>query len=86
MRTSEATKMKAGEVYDALDDEVISQRMKAHDLCHSLASIKPSDLDAQKVILHQLLPNAHEGFFITPPFFCDYGWNITSIFIATQAV
>lgn len=74
---TEIEKMIAGEKYDALDAEIIAQRMRAHDLCHALSLIKPSDLEGKNAIMRELLPNAPKSSFITPPFFCDYGWNIT---------
>lgn len=77
MALSEKEKMTAGELYDALDIEVLGLRLHAHDLCHALSQVRPSDLDAKQEIIRQLLPNAEEEIFITPPFFCDYGWNIT---------
>lgn len=73
---SEKEKMIAGENYDASEATLLAERMRAHDLCHALSQVKPSDLAAKDAIIRQLLPHAGEGLFITPPFFCDYGWNI----------
>lgn len=73
---TELEKMTNGEPYDALAQEVSNARLRAHDLCHQLLMSAPSDLDARKQILKDLLPHAAEDAVITPPFFCDYGWNI----------
>lgn len=73
---TEIKKMITGLNYDALDPEVMAQRMRAHDLCHELSELRPSDLEGQKLIVKRLMPNAAEGIVITPPFFCDYGWNL----------
>lgn len=78
MTLSEKEKMIAGAKYNAGDAELLRARMRAHDLCHALSQVKPSDLKAKADILQQLLPYAGEGLFITPAFFCDYGWNITT--------
>lgn len=76
MPLTEKEKMCAGEVYDALDAELLRERMRAHDLCHALSQVRPSDLQAKDAIVRELLPNMGDKAFITPPFFCDYGWNI----------
>ena len=75
---SEKRKMISGEPYDASEAELYKERMLAHDLCHALSQVRPSDLETKNEILRRLFPNAREGLFITPPFFCDYGWNITT--------
>lgn len=77
MRLSEKEKMITGKPYDASDPELLRERMRAHDLCHALSQITPSDTKAKDAVLRQLLPHAKDGLFVTPPFFCDYGWNIT---------
>lgn len=73
---TELEKMTRGLKYDALDKNVMAARLRAHDLCHALSQLKPLDLKARAAILRELLPCAPEDIFITPPFFCDYGWNI----------
>jgi Acetyltransferase (isoleucine patch superfamily) len=78
MALTEKEKMCAGEAYNASEAELTRERMRAHDLCHALSQIKPSDLEAKDVLVRELLPNLGEGAFITAPFFCDYGWNITT--------
>lgn len=77
MPKTEKEKMLAGEAYNASAPVLLRERMRAHDLCHELSQIKPSDLAAKKRILDELLPHTGEGLFITPSFFCDYGWNIS---------
>ncbi|MDL2279608.1 sugar O-acetyltransferase [Desulfovibrio sp. OttesenSCG-928-G11] len=76
MDKSEKEKMIAGELYDASDPQLVTERMRASDLCRDLSWMRPSDLEARKALLEQLLPHAGAGLFVTPPFFCDYGWNI----------
>ena len=73
---TEREKMTAGLDYDAQNAELVAARLRAQDLCHALARALPSDSAAQARILAELLPHAGPGCVITPPFFCDYGWNI----------
>jgi maltose O-acetyltransferase len=74
---TEKEKMLAGLLYDAADPELVEARARAHDLCHELALVRPSDTRAIERIVRSLLPHVGENLSITPPFFCDYGWNIT---------
>ena len=75
---TEKEKMLAGLLYDAADPGLVEERSRAHDLCHELALVRPSDTCAIERIVRSLLPHAGENLSITPPFFCDYGWNITT--------
>jgi len=74
---TEKEKMVSGVCYDCLDTEIFEARQHAHDLCHELSLCKPSDLARKAKLLRELLPHAESDMFITPPFFCDYGSNIT---------
>ncbi len=73
---TEMEKMISGANYDCLDKEIINARIRAHDLCHELSQCVPSDVNRKESILRRLLPHACKERIITPPFFCDYGWNI----------
>ena len=73
---TEREKMIAGANYDALDAELLTARLRTQDLCHALARTLPSDLATRERILKELLPHAAPDRSITPPFHCDYGWNI----------
>lgn len=73
---TELEKMVNGFNYDALDDELMSARTRAQDLCQALRMIKPSDFEGRQRVIRMLLPHAQDDTFITPPFFCDYGFNI----------
>jgi maltose O-acetyltransferase len=69
---SEKSKMLAGELYDPADAELAADRAKAHELCRLLRVSAARDIQD---LLSRLLgkPGPH---LITPPFFCDYGYNI----------
>ena len=71
--TSEKLKMLAGEWYNPADQELMEDRGFAHSLCRRLSYGPEENLQA---LLQQLLVRVPQGLTITPPFFCDYGYNI----------
>jgi maltose O-acetyltransferase len=73
---SEKERMLAGELYDASDPLLTQERQRARVLLRELNVTHYSDPSAYGQILDSLLPNATEGIWIEPPFFCDYGYNI----------
>jgi len=74
---SEREKMLAGEMYDALDAELVYARRRARNLCKALNDSRDDEQEERRRILQELLGGAGEGLWIEPPFFCDYGSNIT---------
>lgn len=50
---------------------------KGKDKCFAYNKLNPNDRDAQAIILHELLGGMGSDTIITPPFWCDYGYNIT---------
>jgi maltose O-acetyltransferase len=77
MRT-EKEKMLAGELYDALDQELAEERLKARLLIKALNDGREDQPEERTRILQELLPNAGTGLWLQPPFYCDYGYNIKS--------
>ncbi len=75
---SEKEKMISGEMYNPLDAVLSEDRQKARLLLKKLNDSLESDMQAGTAILKQLLPNAGEGLWIQPPFYCDYGYNIST--------
>jgi maltose O-acetyltransferase len=73
---SEKEKMLAGELYDALDPELVLARNRARDLCQDLNATRESDQEIRRTILKQLFGQGGESVWMQPPFFCDYGSNI----------
>lgn len=49
---------------------------KGKALCYRYNQLSPNDLDAQHEILEQLLGSMGTNVIFTPPFWCDYGYNI----------
>lgn len=50
---------------------------KAKEKCYRYNQLCPNDYEAQQEILKELLGKMGENTVITPPFWCDYGYNIT---------
>lgn len=50
---------------------------KAKDKCYKYNQLSPNDREAQNKILSELLGGMGSSVTITPPFWCDYGYNIT---------
>ena len=73
---SEKEKMLAGELYEALDDELVRARERARDLCQDLNASREKDLEARRRILIELFGQGGETVWMQPPFYCDYGSNI----------
>jgi maltose O-acetyltransferase len=73
---SEYQKMLAGELYDALDPELLQRRNRARDLCQQLNATRETDVDARRAILELIFGKGGDCVWMQPPFYCDYGSNI----------
>ena len=60
---TEREKMLAGELYDALDPELVALRARARELCEARN-------------FRDLFASGGDTVNVQPPFFCDYGANI----------
>jgi len=74
---SERDKMLAGELYDPLDPELVRGRDRARDLCQDLNATRESQQAERRRILEELFAAGGDDVWMQPPFFCDYGSNIT---------
>ena len=50
---------------------------KGKEKCFKYNQLCPNDREAQQIILQELLGKMGKETIITPPFWCDYGYNIT---------
>lgn len=73
----EREKMLAGEFYDPYDPELTAARIRARDLCLELNATREADEAGRRRILQQLFAAGGDDVGLQPPFFCDYGVNIT---------
>lgn len=74
---SEREKMLAGELYSAADPELVAARRRARRLLDQFNRSLDTSPEDREPILRHLLGALGEGVWIEPPFFCDYGGNIT---------
>ncbi|WP_205513859.1 sugar O-acetyltransferase [Longitalea arenae] len=73
---TEKEKMLAGELYNALDPQLSAERLQARLLIKALNDTREDEPEERSRILKELLPNAADGLWLQPPFYCDYGYNI----------
>ena len=69
--------MVAGELYRADDPELVEGRARARRLTAQYNATTQDDAVARRALLEELIGEAGEDVWIEPPFFCDYGWNIS---------
>jgi maltose O-acetyltransferase len=73
---TEREKMLAGELYDAMDPELVAARERARDLCQDLNATREAQQGERRRILRGLFGAGGDTVWMQPPFFCDYGANI----------
>ena len=69
-------RMLAGDLYIADDPELARDSQRAQTLLQQFNGSVPSDPDARRRILDELLGSLGDGAEIRPPFHCDYGYLI----------
>ena len=70
---SQRERMLAGDLYIADDPELTRESRRAAQLTKAFNDSSPSDPEARRRILAELLGSLGEGTEIRPPFYCDYG-------------
>jgi maltose O-acetyltransferase len=64
-------RMSTGELYDALDPELVAARARARKLLGRF------NAEPDRSVLEELLSSVGSDAVIEPPFHCDYGFNIS---------
>ncbi|MCR5471603.1 MAG: hypothetical protein K6F02_00395 [Prevotella sp.] len=78
MEMTEKEKMLAGEVYSAVDPELLEELMVTREMLYEYNSLHPSETLRMKKILKGLLGCvADDEFLFNQPFRCDYGKQIS---------
>lgn len=72
----ELEKMIKGMEYYSSDKDLEKMRNKAKDLCLEYNFLKSNQSKEREDIIRKLFGKIGEDFFITAPFYCDYGFNI----------
>ncbi len=74
---TEKEKCAQGLIYDAnYDEELYRDRIICKDKCLEFNSLPFSQADKKSGIIKNLFGKTKDNFFITAPFWCDYGYNI----------
>lgn len=58
------------------DEELIKERIKVKDKCFEYNNIKPSNIEERTKLINEILGKHKNSFYVEPPFYCDYGYNI----------
>ena len=75
---TEKEKMLAGELYSAVDEELLRELNAVKDIIHDYNLLRPTDNEAKLRVLKQLLGHvADDQIIINQPFRCDYGKQIS---------
>ena len=74
---TEKEKMLNEEYYDASGEELTKEREYAKDLCYDYNHTRPSEKEKLKNIIKKLFKSTGQNYRRNPPFFCDYGYNIS---------
>ena len=73
---TEKEKMLRGDLYSAVDQELVAERRTARLLTKRLNDSSDEETELRLQVLQQLIPQQGTNLWIEPPFFCDYGYNI----------
>lgn len=76
MTKSEREKMTCGELYFSLADELMEDRQYAKELIKQFNDTDVREAELRKRILEQLFESTNGEFYIEPPFYCCYGYNV----------
>lgn len=74
---SEKEKMLRGDLYNAADPQLSQERQKARVLFKRFNDSSDEETALRMSLLSELIGKAGEGLWIEPPFYCDYGSNIS---------
>lgn len=74
---SEKEKMLKGEIYDPMDEELVSLKAKCHRLCQEYNLTADVDIDKRKSILKELGMKLGENVYLQGPIYFDYGCFIS---------
>lgn len=86
---TEHARMTSGAPYNPRDPDLLARAHRARALAAQFNARPSTDADGRRTILDALLGAVGDGVWIEPPFFCDYGEQITigaGTFVNTGAV
>lgn len=77
IRQTEKYKMITGQIYRSGDDLLREERKQAKRLLKVFNDTLPDELEKRAALLKELLGSAGSNLEVEPPFYCDYGYNIS---------
>jgi maltose O-acetyltransferase len=75
--TSDREKMLRGDPYNSRDPELLALAHRARGLLAAFATTPSTDQAARRQVLVELFAHVGDGVWIEPPFFCDYGQQVS---------
>ncbi len=69
--------MLSGGLYDPFDPQLVEERLLARSRFTAYNATDPRDAVGRAAKLRELFGSVGTGLIVEPPFFCDYGTNIT---------
>lgn len=73
---TEKEKAARGLLYDAINDDLIAERLRCRELCFDYNHMRPSLRAERRELLQKLIGKTGKVFGFAAPFKCDYGYNI----------
>ena len=74
---TEKEKMLSGQLYDASDSTLTAERHNARLLFQKINSLTEKDKELRDKLFYDLFGKSGKNLSIEPPFYCDYGSNIS---------
>lgn len=74
---TEKQKMLAGEMYNPLDPVLMAEREDAKLLFQEINQMDETQKEQRNLLLQKLFGKTGKNLWVEPPFYCDYGYNIT---------
>ncbi len=74
---TEKEKMIAGKMYDPLDSQLVEDRHHARSLFQKINALNEDSKTERNKLFYKLIKNAGENLWVEPPFYCEYGYNIS---------
>jgi maltose O-acetyltransferase len=75
--TTERERMLRGEQYDTRDPALLAAAHRSRALLAEFTAAPSTDIESRRAILGRLLGSVGEEVWIEPPFFVDYGENVS---------